>query len=158
MANLKNAFGRDVTCGVYKPHNWAFDTVAYTGTHDNETVVGWWSTVRLDDPEAPEGLKEEREYARDYLNVDGQPVHWAFLRCLVQSTARTVIAPLQDVLGLGGEARMNFPGRLEGNWAWRYTREMLTEETRERLRTLLETFDRVETDRPAGLAPLTHEV
>lgn len=156
MAIMQYSFGRDVSCGIFKPHNWTFDTVAYTGTHDNDTVVGWWCTVRLDDPEAPEWLKDEREYARKYLDIDGEPVSWAFLRCLVQSAARLVIAPLQDVMGLGGEARMNFPGRIQGNWTWRYTREMLTPDTRHRLRELLETFDRAATDRPAGLAPVTH--
>lgn len=156
MAILQFAFGRDATCGIYKPHNWTYDTVAYTGTHDNDTSVGWWCTVRLDDPGAPAGLKDEREYARDYLNINGEAVHWAFLRCLIQSPARLVIAPLQDVLGLGGEARMNFPGKAEGNWAWRFTWDMLTEETKTRLRRLLETYDRVPTDRPVGLEHVTH--
>ena len=157
MAILQFAFCRDASCGGHRPHNWAFDTVAYTGTHDNDTVVGWWCTVRLDDPEAPQGLKDEREYARAYLDLDGQPVNWAFLRGLAQSTARLAIAPLQDVLGLGGEARMNFPGRTEGNWTWRYTREMLNPEIRQRLRDLLETFDRVAARRPQQPAPATRE-
>lgn len=153
MAILQFAFGKEVYCGVYRPHDWEHQTVAYTGTHDNDTVVGWWSTVRIDDPEAPREWVEERIYARDYLNIDGEGAHWAFLRCLISSVCHLTIAPLQDVLGLGGEARMNFPGRINGNWQWRFRWEMLTDETKGRLRRLLEVYDRLHEARPS-LAPL----
>lgn len=146
MAILQFAFGRDHACGSSRPHEWTPDTVAYTGTHDNDTVVGWWLTAPPDDPSTPEDLRKERIRARDYLDIDSLPVNWAFLRCLLQSTARMVVAPLQDVLGLGGEARMNFPGRKESNWEWRFTWEMLSPDIKARLRHMLETYDRAPLD------------
>lgn len=143
MAILQFAFGQDAACGIFKPHNWTHDTVAYTGTHDNDTVVGWWLTAREDDPEATADQLAERRYAREYLNVDGEDVHWAFLRCLISSVAHLVIAPLQDVLGLGGDTRMNYPGKPAGNWGWRFAEENLDTDTQSRLRELLEVYERV---------------
>lgn len=149
MAILQFSFGENVGCGVFRPHDWDHDTVAYTGTHDNDTVVGWWRTVNPDDPEAPPDQVREREFARDYLNINGEGVHWAFLRCLVASVSQLVIAPLQDIMGLGGEARMNVPGSDQGNWRWRFTWEMLDDQTRRQLRRLLEVYDRLQVARPS---------
>ncbi|MCQ3939062.1 MAG: 4-alpha-glucanotransferase [Chloroflexi bacterium] len=93
----------------FLPHNYVPNCVAYTGTHDNDTAFGWFAS-------APE---HEREFAKRYLGVDGHDFAWDLIRAVWKSVAVFAIAPMQDVLGLGGEARMNFPSRLGGNWEWR---------------------------------------
>lgn len=91
------------------PYNYPARTVAYTGTHDNDTIVGWWQSAPA----------EERSAARDYFTEPNRPVHEAFLDLVFRSKARLTLAPLQDVLGLGSEARMNTPGTSDRNWRWR---------------------------------------
>lgn len=91
------------------PENYPELTVAYTGTHDNDTILGWWG----------EASDEERSAARERFQNPDMPIHEAFLEMVFRSDARLVIAPLQDVLGMGAEARMNTPGTSEGNWTWR---------------------------------------
>ncbi len=105
------------------PHNYRRDCVVYTGTHDNDTTAGWFAALK----------GPTRQHVLRYLHTDPQHVAWAMLRAAQASVARMVIAPLQDVLGLGSEARMNFPSRAEGNWAWRATAEQLTPQLAEKL-------------------------
>ncbi len=93
----------------FLPHNYVPECVAYTGTHDNDTVVGWFGNAS----------RREREFALRYLCTDGRDIAWDFIRAVWASVAMFAIAPMQDMLGLGGEARMNFPSRLGGNWQWR---------------------------------------
>ena len=83
--------------------------MAYTGTHDNDTAIGWYAS-------APE---KERKFALHYLNSDGADFAWDLIRGVWSSVAAYALAPMQDLLGLGTEARMNFPSRLGGNWEWR---------------------------------------
>jgi 4-alpha-glucanotransferase len=93
----------------FLPHHYVSNCVAYTGTHDNDTALGWFENA------AP----AEREFALRYLDVDGRDFAWDLIRAVMKSVAMFAIAPMQDVLRLGGEARMNFPSRLGGNWEWR---------------------------------------
>ncbi|MEK8026122.1 4-alpha-glucanotransferase [Pseudaquabacterium rugosum] len=95
---------------VYLPHHHSPDSVVYTGTHDNDTTLGWWS--RAGD--------HERHHVRSYLATDGHDIAWAMLRAASASVADTCIHPMQDVLTLDGSARMNLPGQGEGWWAWRF--------------------------------------
>ncbi|MFZ5484400.1 MAG: 4-alpha-glucanotransferase [Pseudomonadota bacterium] len=95
---------------AYLPHNYPANTVAYTGTHDNNTLLGWWR-------DAPE---RERAFAQHYLGSDGQAIQWPFMRALSQSVANHVIFPMQDVLELDASERMNVPGVPLDNWAWRF--------------------------------------
>jgi 4-alpha-glucanotransferase len=95
----------------FLPHNYIPNTIAYSGTHDNDTTLGWWSSV-------PDHV---RNFASHYLGSDGQNIHWDMMRGLSVSVANTVIFPMQDVLGLSGEHRMNFPGQPSGNWEWRFS-------------------------------------
>jgi len=95
---------------AYLPHNHRYNLAVYTGTHDNNTVLGWWA-------EKPESV---RASVRAYLHTDGAEINRDFIRCALASVARYAIFPLQDLLGLGAEACMNRPGRAEGNWTWRY--------------------------------------
>jgi 4-alpha-glucanotransferase len=131
MKILQFAFARDAT-HPFLPHNHVKNCVIYTGTHDNDTARGWYAS-------APE---KERHFARSYLGRDGSDFTWDLIRAGMASVADTFVAPLQDILDLGPEARMNFPGRPGGNWGWRCRREQLTDAVRERLRDLTETYGR----------------
>ena len=137
MAVLQFAFEDDPS-NEFLPHNYRRNLVAYPGTHDNNTTVGWWNED-LTGPKA-------RSFARDYLNLDAAEtgVHRQALRALMASVADRVVTPLQDVLGLGSEARMNTPGNPNGNWRWRFVPEQLTEETEEFLGTLTRIYGRAE--------------
>jgi 4-alpha-glucanotransferase len=93
----------------FLPHSYLQDCVVYTGTHDNDTSSGWYQS-------APD---KEKDFARRYLRVDGSDFSWDLIRAAWRSTAVFALAPLQDFLSLGTEARFNYPSRLGGNWEWR---------------------------------------
>jgi 4-alpha-glucanotransferase len=117
----------------YLPFNFDRNCVVYTGTHDNDTTVGWYE--QLGD--------QERNNVLTYLGcVSPEGIHWDLIRLALSSIANLAIVPLQDVLGLGTGARMNSPGKQEGNWEWRYQADTLTGETSDRLRHLTQFFDR----------------
>jgi 4-alpha-glucanotransferase len=143
MAILQFAFGGDPQSSTFIPHNHTRDRVVYTGTHDNDTVVGWWTSGIGESTRTPEEVEAEREFARRYMHSDGKEIHWDFIRTLLGSVAELAIVPLQDVLGLGSEARMNVPAWPSGNWRWRFTAGALTPEIRRRLREMTETYGRV---------------
>jgi 4-alpha-glucanotransferase len=143
MAILQFAFGKDPQAPDFKPHSYPRDRVAYTGTHDNDTTVGWWTSTNAgDSTRTEEDIRKERDFTRRYLATDGREIHWVFIRVLMASVANTVLFPLQDVLGLGSEARMNTPAVPSGNWRWRYRAEMLTGEIAGRLKELVTLYDR----------------
>ena len=116
MKVLQFAFAGDAS-DPYLPHNYPRNAVVYTGTHDNDTTVGWYV-------QAPE---KERDHVRRYLASDGRHVALDLLRAAYASVADLVIAPMQDVLELPSEARMNLPGSDAGNWGWRVTFDQLGE-------------------------------
>jgi 4-alpha-glucanotransferase len=144
MAILQFAFGTDPQGPDFRPHNYPRERVAYTGTHDNDTTVGWWtSTGAGDSTRTAAQIEHEREIARQYLNLHPEdPIHWAFIRAVAASVADVALYPLQDVLGLGTEARMNLPGRLGGNWRWRMRDGMLKPEHAKTLREMAKMYDR----------------
>jgi len=143
MAILQFAFGTDPQAPQFRPHNYLRDLVAYTGTHDNDTVVGWWSSKgTADSTRTAEDVEKEMEFAKRYLNSDGREINWVMIRTLMSSVADTVLFPLQDVLGVGSGGRMNLPGSPSGHWRWRFRAEALTPAVRSRLRQLAETYDR----------------
>jgi 4-alpha-glucanotransferase len=143
MAVLQFAFGKDPQAPDFKPHNYPRNRVAYTGTHDNDTVVGWWASSGVgDSTRTPEDVRKEKEHAARYLDLNGREINWVMIRALMASVADMVLFPLQDVLGLGSETRMNTPAVLGGNWRWRYRRDMLTSATAERLREMSRLYDR----------------
>ncbi|MDX1546109.1 MAG: 4-alpha-glucanotransferase [Rhodothermales bacterium] len=146
MAVLQFAFGGDVTSD-YLPHNFRRRLVAYTGTHDNDTFAGWWA--RETGTQEAEAAARERAFARRYLALgDDDAVHWAAIRALAASVADVAIVPVQDVLGLGSEARMNTPGSDRENWAWRLRPGQLTDAHGERLRALTRLYGRAEDPEP----------
>lgn len=114
MRILQFGFGGDGS-HEFLPHNYTRNTVAYTGTHDNDTVRGWWQ-------HAPE---HERMFAGSYCGVGAADIHWGMIRATANSVANTVVFPLQDVLGLDASHRMNVPGTSEGNWGWRFAWDMV---------------------------------
>jgi 4-alpha-glucanotransferase len=133
MKILQFAFGGERN-SQFLPHTFDSNCVVYTGTHDNETVLGWFRNA------AP----EEKKHVLAYLNVpNGDNISWDLLRLGHMSVADMSVAMMQDLLGLGNEARMNYPGRPSGNWQWRYRAEMLTAEIGARLLELTELYGRV---------------
>lgn len=142
MRILQFAFGGDGKNSDL-PHNYIKNCVVYTGTHDNDTTVGWFGSVAGEgSTRNNEQVERERRFCLDYLNSDGREIHWDFIRALLSSVADTVLIPLQDLLGLGTEARMNLPNSTAGNWAWRYSASTLTNEVGERLRKLTYVYGR----------------
>ena len=114
------------------PHNFTPSAVVYTGTHDNDTTRGWFTSC----------AGHERAYALEYLGCEPEGVVWAMIRAAYASVARMALVPLQDVLDLGSEARMNYPSRPDGNWGWRYEEGDLTGSHAQRLRKLAELYGR----------------
>ena len=141
MAVLQFAFGTDPQAPTFRPHNYPREIVAYTGTHDNDTTVGWWTSEGVSTRTADD-IRREREIAKSYLNTDGREIHWDFIRAVVSSVADTAVVPLQDVLGLGSDARMNTPATTSRNWKWRFEAGAVTAEIHGRLKKLSELYDR----------------
>lgn len=142
MAVLQFAFGADPQARDFMPHNYHHHMVVYTGTHDNDTTLGWWSGNGADSTRTREQINRERAFALKYLATNGRDMNWVFIRTILASVADVAIIPLQDVLDLGSEARMNLPGRASGNWRWRFTPGMLKDENVERLTELTSIYGR----------------
>jgi 4-alpha-glucanotransferase len=142
MAILQFAFGKDPQGPSFRPHNYCRELAAYTGTHDNDTTVGWWNSTGAEDTRTPEDVAKERKFARDYLNLGDEALQWVMIRTVLASVADLAIIPLQDVLGLGTEARMNLPGTSKGNWRWRFRPGVLTSALANRLHEMVVLYDR----------------
>jgi 4-alpha-glucanotransferase len=141
---LQFAFGSDPSAPDFLPHNYRRRSVVYTGTHDNDTIRGWFTRPSGDGSTSADD-EGERRRACEYLGADGdEAVGWAFVRAALASVAATAILPLQDLLGLGSEARMNRPGTFEGNWSWRARPEDLSSELCERLASMTGTYGRAQ--------------
>ncbi|HXZ79119.1 MAG TPA: 4-alpha-glucanotransferase [Terriglobales bacterium] len=132
MKVLQFGFG-DTGARIYLPHRFVEDTVVYTGTHDNDTTVGWWDHAS----------EAERHAAGTYFGPEMDGIHWAMIRAALTSVARMALVPLQDVLGLGSDCRMNMPSVPEGNWTWRYAPDALTAELAAKLAAITEVSDRL---------------
>jgi 4-alpha-glucanotransferase len=143
MRVLQFNFGSDPKADDYRPHNYPRNCVVYTGTHDNNTTIGWFRGEDVKDSTQSKGEREkETQLALKYMGTDGQEINWDFIRLALMSVADTAIVPMQDILGLGSEARMNIPGTTEGNWCWRFVPDMLTEEIKARLKELTALYGR----------------
>ena len=144
MRILQFGFSSD-TKNIDLPHNYHRNVVVYTGTHDNDTAAGWFSSVAGEgSTRDAQQIEREREFCLKYLNTAGKEIHWDFIRAVLASVANTAVVPLQDVLGLGTAARMNLPNSTEGNWAWRVKPGVLTHKVATRLRELTELYGRVQ--------------
>lgn len=132
MKVLQFAFGSDPG-NPFLPFNYPRNAVVYTGTHDNDTTIGWYN----------QASDWEKRNLLLYLGcISPEGIHWDLIRLALSSIANQAIIPLQDVLGLGTEARMNFPSVAEGNWGWRYQKEALTEELSQKLKVLTTLYGR----------------
>lgn len=132
MKILQFAFGSD-RANPFLPFNFPRNCVVYTGTHDNDATVGWYNSL----------ADWERDALHRYLgHVSPDGIHWDLVRLAFSSVADLVITPIQDLLGLSTESRMNFPGKSEGNWEWRYWSEALSWELGDRLKTMTHTYGR----------------
>jgi 4-alpha-glucanotransferase len=131
MKILQFGFGGDAL-NVDLPHNYVRNCAAYTGTHDNDTVVGWFRSQG----------GNTRSHCQKYLGTDGSDIHWDMIRAVWASVANTAVVPMQDVLGLGSEARMNLPASEGGNWKWRLEPDAITPELTSRLAEMTELYGR----------------
>jgi 4-alpha-glucanotransferase len=132
MKILQFAFGSD-TDNPFLPFNYGKNYIVYTGTHDNDTTVGWYEQLQAG----------EREAVQRYLgSVSSEGIHWDLIRLAMSTVANQAIIPVQDILGLGTAARMNFPGTTEGNWDWRFAPDALKPELSDRLSSLTKTYGR----------------
>jgi len=146
MRVLQFAFGNDPLAEEYKPAHYIRNCVAYLGTHDNDTLIGWLHGSRDHSTRKPDEINRERKNALKYLGYQGRrrkDIHWEFIRLLMMSVANLVILPMQDLLGLGEEARMNRPATAKGNWEWRLLRGQLTPSLRKRLAEMTNIYGRV---------------
>jgi 4-alpha-glucanotransferase len=128
---LRASFG-DYERNPFLPHNYTRDFVVYTGTHDNDTALGWFHGCS----------PEQRSKATAYLGCDDRDFHWALIRAALASVADMAIVPLQDFLGLGSEARMNLPGTVGNNWTWRYSAGALSDDLASHLADLVRLYER----------------
>ena len=143
MSILQFAFGGDGQAKEFQPHTFPRERVVYTGTHDNDTTLGWWqSEAGAGSTRSAEDIASEHAFALRYLGTDGREMHWTLIRTALASVADTVLIPMQDLLGLGNDARMNLPGRQDGNWAFRFSWDQLTPAISARLRDLITLYDR----------------
>jgi 4-alpha-glucanotransferase len=127
----------------YLPHRFVRDTVVYSGTHDNDTLLGWLRQLAPADKKLAAFHKNIRARALAYVGGDAKDVHWSFIRLALGSVANTAIFPIQDILGLDSNARMNTPATTVGNWVWRLAPRLLREIEAVRLRELCERYERV---------------
>jgi 4-alpha-glucanotransferase len=127
MAVLQFAFGGDAS-NAYLPHNHKPNSVVYSGTHDNDTSLGWFADLDA----------ETRDHVCHYLNVSGESIGWDLIRACIASEAKLAIIPLQDLLSLGSDARLNTPGAATGNWQWRTTDAQLDMQQAESAAYLME--------------------
>ncbi|WP_103664933.1 4-alpha-glucanotransferase [Gracilimonas amylolytica] len=131
MKIIQFAFDSDST-NSFLPHNYSQNSVAYSGTHDNDTAIGWYRSAN----------ETEQHRARTYTRSDGKNIHWEFIRLGMLSVSDQAIFPLQDYMGLDAEHRMNIPGTSSNNWLWRYTTDMLDSVDEDHIRHLIELSNR----------------
>lgn len=118
----------------YLPHNYSNNSVVYTGTHDNDTTMGWYDSLN----------RQDKAFAKRYLNIKAKKeIYWEFIRAALSSVADTAIIPVQDYLGLGSEARVNMPSTLGNNWKWRLRDGQLDDSLAERIREMTKLYGRI---------------
>ena len=135
MKVLLFAFGEDLPSNPYAPHNYTRNGVAYTGTHDNNTAKGWFNN---------ETSAEDRKRISDYIGheVSEDQIHWELIKLVMSSVADMVIIPMQDILGLEEDSRMNLPASSDGNWEWRLVPERLSPAITKKLSEMTKIYGR----------------
>ena len=150
MRVLQFAFDGDKESVVHRPHNYTAESVVYTGTHDNDTAIGWYRGLKRQAGQGSVQAAGMRQRAEDYLGVPTAQVNWQMIRFAHFSPARIAIIPLQDILGLGSGGRMNTPGQPLGCWTWRLPRRGLTPRLIAQMRAITEEADRLAVGAPGG--------
>jgi 4-alpha-glucanotransferase len=139
MRVLQFGFGNEKSAKYHLPFSYGPNSVVYTGTHDNNTVVGWYEDMQK---KANQDMYDLKFY-RDYMGGAKKSVHWEMIREAMKSVANLAIFPVQDILGLNGKARMNIPGTASGNWQWRLEEKALTKKLAAKLSHETQTFNRL---------------
>jgi 4-alpha-glucanotransferase len=134
MKILQFAFGKGME-KKFLPHNFIKNCVVYTGSHDNDTTRAYFEKAKKENSDI-------YRHAQKYLNYYGDDITFELIRTAYASSADTVVLPMQDILNLGGEARMNFPGTLGNNWSWRFTWDQVYPELAGKYRSLAELYER----------------
>jgi 4-alpha-glucanotransferase len=153
MRVLQFGFSTSADDEKHLPHRFVPHCVVYTGTHDNDTSRGWLTSKHVQTTQSTEQIEAERSYALRYLESTVKEFHWDMIRLASSSIAEIAILPMQDVLGLDSSARMNVPGKAEGNWDWRFQALQLTATVKERLAGLTAVYGRWNGTIPARLDP-----
>ena len=153
MRVLQFGFSTSPEDEKHLPHQFIPHCVAYTGTHDNDTSQGWLTAKQVQTTQSVGQIETVRSYALNYLGGTVKDFHWDMIRAAFSSVAEIAIIPLQDILGLDGAARMNVPGKAEGNWGWRFCGNQLTPKVKERLAGLTAVYSRWNGTTPARLDP-----
>jgi 4-alpha-glucanotransferase len=144
MRVLQFAFGEEPIAEPYRPLSYPVNSVVYTGTHDNDTTVGWFRSLSVGNtPQERQKREDERQRVLKALGTDGREINWDLIRLAMETPAKLAMVPLQDILGLGSEARMNLPGNPGDNWMWRFRWEDLKPEMTARLRSLTSLYGRL---------------
>lgn len=142
MRILQMGFGAG-SDNIDLPHNYVPHSVVYTGSHDHDTVIGWYKSKEgTGSTRAQEQIELERDMCLKYLRSSGKSINWDFIETAFASVSLLAIVPMQDILGLGSNARMNLPASKDGNWAWRYKRDMMEPEITKRLKSITELYGR----------------
>jgi 4-alpha-glucanotransferase len=136
MKVLQFAFAESME-NIFLPHQYEHNCAVYTGTHDNDTTLGWYEKA----------TEHERDFVRRYCKADGHEINWDLIKLASQSVADVSILPFQDVLGIGSEGRMNYPGTIEGNWEWRFSWDQVGSEPSNRLYEVTALYGRCTADR-----------
>ena len=119
----------------YLPHNYTSNSVVYTGTHDNDTTLGWLDVIG----------RKDKSFAKKYLNIrSNKDIEWEFIRAALSSVSDTAVIPIQDYLGLGSSARINTPSTLGDNWKWRMKKDALTDELAAKIHDMCRLYGRVQ--------------
>ena len=153
MRVLQFGFGPDSGSEKHLPHRFVPHCVVYTGTHDNDTTKGWFTSTDVATTQTWEEIESERAYARRYLDSPGNEIHWDMIRLAFSSVADTAVIPLQDILGLDSRARMNLPGKAERNWLWRFKKGQLDRQAHDRYAELTALYSRWNGALPAEWNP-----
>jgi 4-alpha-glucanotransferase len=153
MRVLQFGFGPDSGSEKHLPHRFLPHCVVYTGTHDNDTTKGWFTSTDVATTQSWEEIDAERAYARRYMDTDGEEIHCDMIRLAFSSVADTAVIPLQDILGLDSRARMNLPGKAEGNWQWRFQKGQLDRQAQDRYAELTALYTRWNGALPAEWNP-----
>jgi 4-alpha-glucanotransferase len=153
MRVLQFGFGPDAGAEKYLPHRYVAHSFVYTGTHDNDTTRGWFTSTEIASTQSVDDVQAERNFVLRYANSSVDQIHWGMIRLALASVADTAIIPLPDILGLFSDARMNFPGKADGNWRWRFRSGQIDRNAREQLAELTAVYSRWNGPSPTSLDP-----